>query len=164
MSLFSNDTNTFEKWVFISSPVDGNVITLEEVPDEIFSKKLAGDGLAIIPYSNCIYSISDAFIDIFQTNHAISFETMYGLQILLHIGIDTVKLLGNGFEKVSESPLDVPRGAKLLNLDLNYIEKNAKSLVTPLIITNMGNVDKIVILKCGKVKAGDIIMKVKLKQ
>ncbi len=152
-----------EEWIEVYSPLNGKVIPLSEIPDEAFSQKMIGDGCGIIPTIGNICSPINAKIDIFSTNHAISFETKKGLELLVHFGIDTVKLDGKGFQRVVENNIEVKTGEVLMEYDLTYIMKNAKSINTPIIITNMEEVEKIEIVATGEVKVGDLLMKVKLK-
>jgi len=146
----------------IFSPLNGKVITLEEVPDEAFSQKMIGDGCAIDPTEGAIYSPIDAQIDIFDTNHAISFETKDELEMIVHFGIDTVKLNSKGLKRVNTSD-KVSVGDKLIEYDLDFIKKNAKSTKTPIIITSMDIVENIEVVAKGNVKVGDLLMKITLK-
>lgn len=146
----------------IFSPLNGKVITLEEVPDEAFAKKMIGDGCAIDPIEGAIYAPINAQIDIFDTNHAISFETKDELEMIVHFGIDTVKLNSKGLKRVATSN-EVSVGDKLVEYDLTFIKENAKSTKTPIIITSMDIVENIEIVAKGNVKVGDLLMKVTLK-
>jgi len=154
--------NKEENYVEIFSPLNGKVITLAEVPDEAFAEKMIGDGCAIEPSEGSIFAISDAEIDIFDTNHAVSFDLESGLEMIVHFGIDTVKLDGKGFERLV-APGDVKLGDELVKYDLDFIKENAKSTRTPVIISNMDDVEEIVVVAKGEVKVGDLLMKVKLK-
>lgn len=150
--------------VEIYSPIDGEVIDLSEVPDEAFACGAIGDGVAIVPSEDdeTIYAPVNADeVNIFETNHAVSFETRDGLEVIVHFGVDTVQLKGNGFERIGkEGPAKV--GDKIVKYDLKYLESNAKSTKTPVLISNMDIVENIE-KSSGKVKAGDLLMKVKLK-
>ncbi|MCI6153137.1 MAG: PTS glucose transporter subunit IIA [Fusobacterium perfoetens] len=151
-----------EKIIEIYSPLNGKVISLEEVPDEAFSQKMVGDGCAIEPIEGAIYSPLDCEIDIFETNHAVSIETPEGLEMIIHFGVDTVKLKGEGLKRVV-NPGDVKKGEKLVEYDLEFIKTNAKSVKTPIIISSMDMVEKIEVEASGEVKVGDLLMKVYLK-
>ncbi len=90
-----------KKVVEIYSPIDGDVVCLSEVPDEAFACKAIGDGVAIIPSGDMIYSPMDTEdMSIFETNHAVSFESKEGLEVIVHFGVDTVNLKGKGFERI----------------------------------------------------------------
>jgi len=152
-----------ENWINIYSPLNGRVIPLEEVPDEAFAGKMIGDGCAIDPSEGSIHAIADAEIDIFETNHAVSFETKDELEMIVHFGIDTVALGGQGFERISEAGIEVSKGDELVKYDLAYITENAKSTKTPVIINNMDDVEKLEVVATGEVAVGDLLMRVKLK-
>lgn len=151
-----------QKIVEIFSPINGKVIPLEEVPDEAFSQKMIGDGCAIDPDKGAIYAPVDSEIDIFETNHAVSIETKEGLEMIVHFGVDTVKLNSKGLKRVVTSS-EVKLGDKLVEYDLDFLKENAKSTKTPIIITNMDVVEKIEVVANGNVKVGDLLMKVTLK-
>lgn len=152
-----------ENWIEIYSPLNGRVIDLSEVPDEAFAGKMIGDGCAIEPTEGSIYALADAEIDIFETNHAVSFETEDELEMIVHFGIDTVALGGEGFTRVAEAGTKVTKGQELVKYDLAYISENAKSAKTPVIINNMDDVEKLEVVATGDVKVGDLLMRVKLK-
>lgn len=154
--------NKKENYIEIFSPLNGRVIDLSEVPDEAFAQKMIGDGCAIEPTEGSVYAIADAEIDIFDTNHAISFDLKSGLEMIVHFGIDTVKLDGQGFERLI-TPGNVKIGDEIVKYDLKYIIENAKSTRTPVIISNMDEVAELKIVATGDVKVGDLLMKVKLK-
>ena len=130
-------------------PIDGTIINLSEVPDEVFAKEMMGPGFGIMPKGKTIHSpIDGKVVSIFPTNHAIGLETDTGVEILIHVGLDTVKLNGEGFELLVENGQLIQRGDALLNIDLDYIQANAPSIVTPVIFTNVEKA-KIHVLKTG---------------
>lgn len=135
------------KKIDIYSPVTGRAVPITKVPDEVFSSKMVGDGMAFEPDEGILYSpIDGEIVQVFPTNHAVGIKTKDGLEILLHIGIDTVIMKGEGFERFVNAGDKVSAGQKLVEFDLDLIKKMAKSVITPLIITNMDMVDKI---KCN---------------
>ena len=150
--------------VTIYSPINGKVIELKEVPDEAFAQKMVGDGCAIEPDKGSICSpIEGQLMNIFPTNHAIIFETIDGLEMIVHFGIDTVKLEGKGFQKLRE-PGSIKIGDEIVKYNLDEIKDNVPSTRSPIIINNMEKVEKIEVLSLGKiVKIGEPIMKVTLK-
>ena len=153
-----------EEWFEIYSPLNGRVIDLSEVPDEAFAQKMVGDGCAIDPAEGAVCAPVDGDIDIFETNHAVSFETPNGLEMIVHFGIDTVTLKGEGFNRVATSD-SVKVGDKLVEYDLAFIREKVPSVKTPVIINNMDAVEKIEVVAKGKdVKVGDLIMRVLLKK
>ena len=150
--------------VTIYSPINGKVIELKEVPDEAFAQKMVGDGCAIEPDKGSICSpIEGQLMNIFPTNHAIIFETIDGLEMIVHFGIDTVKLDGKGFQKLRE-PGPIKIGDEIVKYNLDDIKDGVPSTRSPIIINNMEKVEKIEVLSLGKlVKIGEPIMKVTLK-
>lgn len=124
--------------VNIYAPGNGQVIPLSEVPDQVFAQKMMGDGVGFILADGKIVAPFDGTVKtIFPTKHAIGLESDQGLELLIHIGIDTVKLNGEGFESFVETDDRVHKGQVLMQIDLDYITAHAPSTVTPLIITNL---------------------------
>ena len=150
--------------VTIYSPINGKVIELKDVPDEAFAQKMVGDGCAIEPDKGVICSpIDGQLMNIFPTSHAIIFETIDGLEMIVHFGIDTVKLEGKGFQKLRE-PGSIKIGDEIVKYNLDEIKDGVPSTRSPIIINNMEKVEKIEVLSLGKiVKIGEPIMKVILK-
>lgn len=164
MGLFDIFKKKEKTIVTIYSPMNGKVIELKEVPDEAFAQKMVGDGCAIEPDKGIICSpIDGQLMNIFPTNHAIIFETIDGLEMIIHFGIDTVKLDGKGFQKLRE-PGPIKIGDEIIKYDLDDIKDGVPSTRSPIIINNMEKVEKIEVLSLGKlVKIGEPIMKVTLK-
>ena len=164
MGLFDIFKKKEKTIVTIYSPMNGKVIELKEVPDEAFAQKMVGDGCAIEPDKGIICSpIDGQLMNIFPTNHAIIFETIDGLEMIVHFGIDTVKLDGKGFQKLRE-PGPIKIGDEIVKYNLNDIKDGVPSTRSPIIINNMEKVEKIEVLSLGKlVKIGEPIMKVTLK-
>ena len=164
MGLFDIFKKKEKTVVTIYSPMNGKVIELKEVPDEAFAQKMVGDGCAIEPDKGVICSpIDGQLMNIFPTNHAIIFETVDGLEMIVHFGIDTVKLDGKGFQKLRE-PGPIKIGDEIVKYDLDDIKDGVPSTRSPIIINNMEKVEKIEVLSLGKiVKIGEPIMKVTLK-
>ena len=164
MGLFDIFKKKEKTVVTIYSPMNGKVIELKEVPDEAFAQKMVGDGCAIEPDKGIICSpIDGQLMNIFPTNHAIIFETIDGLEMIVHFGIDTVKLDGKGFQKLRE-PGPIKIGDEIVKYDLDNIKDGVPSTRSPIIINNMEKVEKIEILSLEKiVKIGEPIMKVTLK-
>ncbi|MFL0267551.1 glucose PTS transporter subunit IIA [Candidatus Clostridium radicumherbarum] len=147
----------------LGSPLDGEVVELSEVPDDVFSDKILGDGFAIIPSGNKVYAPMNGEITVlFPTKHAVAITTDEGLEILVHIGLDTVNLNGEGFTAHVKQGDKVKKGDLLLTIDLETIKQKAKSEICPIIITNMNIVENINIFKGVKKngeKAADVITK-----
>lgn len=164
MGLFDIFKKKEKTIVTIYSPMNGKVIELKEVPDEAFAQKMVGDGCAIEPDRGIICSpIDGQLMNIFPTNHAIIFETIDGLEMIVHFGIDTVKLDGKGFQKLRE-PGPIKIGDEIVKYNLDDIKDGVPSTRSPIIINNLEKVEKIEVLSLGKlVKIGEPIMKVTLK-
>jgi PTS system N-acetylglucosamine-specific IIC component len=136
-------------------PIDGKIIPLTEVPDQVFAQGMMGQGFAIAPTGNTVYSpIDGKIVSIFPTKHAIGLVTDTGVEILIHVGVDTVKLKGQGFEQLAEDGQVVKRGDALLKIDLAYIEANAPSSIIPIIFTNLTS-EKLSVLKDGDQQHGE---------
>ena len=151
-----------EEWFEIYSPLNGKVIDLSEVPDDAFAQKMVGDGCAIDPAEGVICAPVAGDIDIFETNHAVSIESPSGLEMIIHFGVDTVKLNKEGLTRVAEGG-GVKKGDKLVEYDLELVKSKAPSVKTPIIITNMDMVESIEVVAKGQVKPGDLLMRVTLK-
>nr|WP_300003120.1 PTS glucose transporter subunit IIA [Tissierella sp.] len=138
-NLFKKDNKEAkEDGITIFNPIDGEIVSLEEVPDEVFSQKMLGDGFAIKPTGEKVYApIAGEIKVLFPTLHAIAIETKDGLELLVHIGIDTVELKGEGFEAHVKLGDKVKAGDLLVSFNKKIIEDNGKATITPVIITNM---------------------------
>lgn len=144
------------KTILISSPFDGNAAELETAPDEGFAGKMMGDGAVVEPLENTVKAPVDAVISfVFPTKHAIGLVTEDGMEMLLHIGIDTVKLNGAGFEVLVEEGAKVKKGDVLMKIDLEYIKSHTPSLVSPILCTDLADNQKVRMIKKGKIKAGE---------
>jgi sugar PTS system EIIA component len=143
-------------------PLEGKIIPLIEVNDYLFNKRIMGEGIAVIPSGNFIYSPVDGEVNLlYDAKHAIGIKTEEGLQILIHVGIDSVKLEGRGFATYVKVGDKVSKGDKILFFDKEFVEKKASS-VTPIVITNpelMEDFD----INYKASKADDLLMSIKLK-
>ena len=148
------------KEIFVA-PMKGEAKLINETPDPTFAQKMMGDGIVIFPADGNVYSPCDATIQfVFDTKHAIGLTSSEGIDILIHAGIDTVKLGGKGFNVLVENGQKVEKGAKLMEIDLQYIQENAPSDAVPLVFTNLGD-HHLELLKLGNVNAGDEIIRVR---
>ena len=144
------------KTIFFSSPITGKAGSIETAPDDAFAGKLLGDGAVVEPVKAEIVAPEDGEIGfIFDTKHAIGFLTDSGISLLIHIGIDTVKLNGEGFKVLVENGQKVKKGTVLLQLDMEYLKKNAPSLVSPIVCTELEENQKVRLLKEGDIQAGE---------
>lgn len=135
MGLFSKIIKTNE--IILSSPLKGNIIPLESVQDETFAQKILGDGIAIDPVVGKLYSSADGVVlSVADTGHAIAIQYNNGVEVLMHIGIDTVELKGDGYTPKVNAGDRVKKGEELIVFDIDYITARGYSLITPVIITN----------------------------
>ncbi len=149
----------------IKAPLSGELVSIENVPDEAFAQKMIGDGIAIKPDAPYLVSpVEGKVIQKFSTNHALGIKTKEGLEILLHMGIDTVDLKGQGFEPLIEEGEEVLVGQRLLKIDWNFIAEKAPSTISPIVITNMEIVEKMEYLAEGYIKTGQDLLTVKIKK
>ena len=147
MMLFRRKEEKFE------SPMEGNIRKLEKVPDPVFSEKMMGDGFAVELTGGCITAPMSGVVEsAFPTGHAFGIRTRDGREILLHIGLDTVQLKGKGFEVRVRQGDKVAQGALLAKVDLEYIKKAGKSLISPVLFTSG---ETITLQKEGPVRNGD---------
>ncbi|WP_047154932.1 glucose-specific PTS transporter subunit IIBC [Aneurinibacillus tyrosinisolvens] len=123
---------------YIVAPMTGDVVDIAEVPDQVFAGKMMGDGFAIQPAEGKVYSpVKGKVMTAFPTGHAVGLVSDTGLEILIHVGIDTVKLNGEGFKLLVKEGDNVEVGAPLLEADLSYIKEHAPSYITPVVFTNL---------------------------
>ena len=151
--------------IVISSPISGIAAELVTAPDEAFAQKMMGDGAVVTPEDPYVYAPEDGEVAfVFDTKHAIGFITESGISLLIHVGIDTVKLNGKGFEALVESGQEVKKGDPMLKLDLDYLSQNAPSIVSPVLCTELEDNQRIHLLKEGQIKAGEPLFEVEVLQ
>ena len=144
--------------VEIYAPISGEIVNIEDVPDVVFSEKIVGDGVAVRPIGNKIVAPVDGVIGkIFETNHAFSMESKEGVELFVHFGIDTVELKGEGFTRIAQEGQSIKRGDTVIEFDLPLLESKAKSVLTPVVISNMDEISCIV-KKSGEVVAGESVV------
>jgi PTS system D-glucosamine-specific IIC component len=145
----------------LNSPLTGVAKDLSETPDEAFASKMMGDGAMVVPIDGNLVAPADGFISfVFPSKHAVGLTTNDGLELLIHIGIDTVKLDGRGFETFVKEGDKVRKGDKLLSFDLGFIKNNAPSVASPCICTALNSKQKVRLLKTGDIKAGEALIAV----
>ncbi len=126
---------------FIVSPMSGKMVSVREIPDEVFSEKIIGDGAAVIPEEDTVVSPVDGeIIQVADTGHAFCIRSKDGLDILLHIGIDTVNMRGEGFVSFVSVGQKVTMGEKIGTADIKLIEKKGYPLHSAVLITNMQDI------------------------
>lgn len=137
------------------SPVTGDVVAIEQVPDEAFASKAVGDGVALKPTDKTVVSpAAGTIVKIFNTNHAFCLETEKGAEIVVHMGIDTVALNGQGFTRLVEEGAEVVAGQPILEMDLDFLNANARSMISPVVCSNIDDFSGLVIQAKGQVVAG----------
>ena len=157
MALFSKG-----KEIFVC-PIQGNIQALKETPDDAFASGALGDGIVIFPTDNKVYAPADARINFtFPTRHAIQMETKNGIEFMIHVGIDTCQLQGEGFQVVVQPKEEVKKGQLLMIFDKAFIEQKGLSLTTPMVFTNV-NEEDIEIMRDGQVNALEDLLIVRRK-
>lgn len=133
-----------DKTIDIVAPLSGEIIAIEDVPDVVFAEKIVGDGIAIRPTGNKMVAPCDGEIGkIFETNHAFSLESSTGIELFVHFGIDTVELKGEGFTRIAKEGQKVKAGDPIIEFDLEFLKDKAKSVLTPVVISNMDEIKEL---------------------
>ena len=149
-------TNHIDKTdIQVTSPLEGELLPISDVPDEVFSQKMMGDGFAINPKNGIVTApVNGKIVNAFPTKHAIGIEAENGLEVLIHVGVDTVNLKGEGFETFIKEGQTVKQGEKLLTVDLEFVKDKVPSVITPVIFTNLEG-KEVTLLKNGMVSNGE---------
>ena len=151
-----NETKEVKETIIVSSPITGLAADLSTAPDEGFAGRMMGDGAVVTPENAQIVAPEDGeVVFVFDTKHAIGFLTDSGLSLLLHIGIDTVSLNGEGFHVFVENGQKVKKGEKLMEIDIDFLKAHAPSLCSPVLCTELEDNDKVRLLAEGEIKAGE---------
>ena len=146
-------TNTNDK-TFLA-PIDGKILPITEVPDEVFSQKMMGDGFAIEPANGEVVSpVNGVITTVFPTKHAIGITADNGSEILIHFGIDTVNLKGEGLEALVEQGAKVKAGQPILKVNLNEVKGKVPSVITPVVFTNLTEGQTVSVKAGSEVKRG----------
>ncbi len=128
----------------IIAPLSGEIVNIEDVPDVVFAEKIVGDGIAIKPTGNkMVAPVNGTIGKIFETNHAFSIESEDGIELFVHFGVDTVELKGEGFKRIAEEGQEVKIGDTIIEFDLALLEEKAKSVLTPVVISNMDEIKEL---------------------
>lgn len=139
-----------------AAPINGDLQSISAAPDEGFSSKMVGDGIVIFPTGDTIYAPCDADVTlVFPTKHAIGLTSLSGAEILIHVGIDTVKLAGQGFDVLVKTGDQVKKGDQLMKVDMAYLADHAPSTATPIVVTNLNEDQKITLIKTGAINSGE---------
>lgn len=154
----SNSTadDTVQDGLKLVAPVSGKAIPLSEVPDQVFAEKMAGDGLGILAEGDVFVAPADGELTlVFKTKHAYAMTLANGIELLVHIGIDTVSLDGEGFEQLAEQGTQVKAGTPIIKIDRDFIISKGLSLATPVLITNVDITKSLSAVDAGNVIAGE---------
>ena len=158
----AENTETNGKAITLYSHMNGTAVKLEDVEDEVFSQKILGEGAAVEPSEGKLYAPCDGKIDsVFDTKHAVNMVSSEGVEILLHIGIDTVKLGGQYFEAHVSDGQEVKKGDLLISFDMDKIKAAGYKVTTPIIIGNTDDYASVEPVAQNSVSAGDMILKIK---
>ncbi|KAA6165564.1 PTS glucose transporter subunit IIA, partial [Pseudomonas marginalis] len=142
----------------LSAPLSGPVLTLGNVPDEVFASGAMGDGIAIDPLNDCLHApCAGVVIHVARTGHALTIRADNGAEVLLHVGIDTVQLQGEGFALLVKEGTRVSNGQALVRFDLDRIARQCKSLVSLIILTN-GEQFEVRPVALNTVKVGEALL------
>lgn len=153
--------NDKQSEVIIQSPVAGEVIALSDVNDPVFSSEALGKGIGIIPSSGKVFSpVSGEIVSAFPTGHAFGIKTNNGVEVLVHIGIDTVSMQGEGFEINLTEGQKVSAGDQLGEFSIEKIQAAGYESTTMLVITNSSELSSFENIKFGVVNSGDEVVKV----
>ena len=144
----------FKEIAKFSSPLNGTATPIEETPDEAFAGKMMGDGIMIMPEDKTVFAPCDGeILFVFPSKHAVGIKTNDGFEILIHIGINTVELNGEGFGTFVNAGNKVKKGDKLISFDIEYIKNKVPSMATPFIFTSLSENQRVRLIKKGKVNA-----------
>ena len=147
------------KTIVIGSPFHGEAAPVTASPDPAFAEKMMGDGAAVVPCEGVVTAPCDATISfVFDTNHAIGLELEDGVEMLIHVGINTVALKGEGFHALVKEGDQVKKGDRLLEFDLEFIRENATSVSSPVLFTSMEDNQELRLLKAGHVEHGEDLL------
>ena len=149
------------KSIFIGSPIEGMAISIKEVDDPTFSEEMLGKGVAIIPSNGRVVAPVDGEISVlFETKHAVSIKSEEGIEILIHIGLDTVKLKGEAFTTCVKVGDKVKAGDLLIEFDIEKIKSSGYDTTTPIVICNTLELSDVKENKIGKVNELDNIIEI----
>lgn len=142
--------------IVISSPITGYAMDLSATPDEVFSQGMMGPGAAVTPEDPMLRAPEDGEVSfVFETKHAVGFKTDSGISLLIHLGIDTVKLEGQGFQCFVQNGKKVKKGDALIRMDLEFLKEQAPSMVSPVLCLDLKENQKVRLLKEGEIEAGE---------
>lgn len=144
----------------IYAPLEGNVISLEHIPDPVFSEGVLGFGCGIEPTSEVVYApFHGKVVQVSDTKHAVGLCSEDGMELLIHVGMDTVSMNGKGFQTFVEVGKKVKKGDKLLKFSISDIKKAGFSTTTAVVVCNAENSDSVLVAKIGNITVGETLLK-----
>ena len=150
-----------EEGLMVASPIKGKTVELSQVSDPTFGECMLGKGVAILPAEGKVYAPTDGEISMmFETHHAVSMVTTEGIELLIHIGLETVALKGDGFEAHVQSGDQVKKGDLLLSMDLENIKAAGYDIISPIVVCNTDDYTDVQGIPSKQVSAGDQIIKI----
>lgn len=159
MGLFNNLFKK-ESGISIGAPIAGKCVSIKEVPDPTFADEILGKGVAVIPTDGKLYAPADGVIStLFPTGHAVAITTEDGVEILIHVGLETVSLEGKAFTVHTQMDAKVKKGDLLLEADLKAIQESGLKIITPVVICNADEFSKVEGMTDKDVVVGDEILK-----
>ena len=160
-NLFKKKEKVENEGIVLASPVRGNAVSLSQVNDPTFSEGMLGKGIAIIPEEGKIYAPAAGEISmVFDTLHAVSMTTDDGAEILIHVGLDTVKLKGEGYESHVSAGDRVEKGDLLLSVDLESVKNAGFDTITPVVVCNTDDYEDVKEIALGPVAVGDDVISI----
>lgn len=151
-----------KKDIVISSPMKGRCVSIKAVSDPTFSEEILGKGVAIVPKDGKVYAPADGVITtIFPTGHAVGMTTNDGVELLIHVGLDTVALKGEGFRIIGKDEQKVKKGDLLIEADLEKIKEAGYDVITPVLVCNTDEYSEILGRTDTEVSAGDELLNIK---
>ena len=140
----------------VLAPLDGTVVDLERVPDEVFAQKMAGDGVAIDPSGEiAVAPVAGNLVKLFPGGHAFGIATDNGVELIVHIGLDTIELQGQGFENIAIEGQQVQAGTPIVRFDRTMVERLGKVILSPVVSSGVG---RILRRASGTVRAGHDVL------
>ena len=150
-----------EEGIEVASPIKGKTVELSQVSDPTFGECMLGKGVAILPSEGKVFAPADGEISMmFETHHAVSMVTTEGIELLIHIGLETVALKGEGFEAHVQSGDQVKKGDLLLSMDLEKLKSEGYDIISPVVVCNTDDYADVQGVLLEKVEPGDPIIKI----
>lgn len=151
-----------KKGLEVVSPLKGKCVSIKEVSDPTFSEEILGKGVAVIPADGKVYAPADGTVTtMFPTGHAVGLTTDDGLELLVHVGLDTVALKGEGFNIIAKEDQKVKKGDLLIEADLEKIKAAGYDVITPVIVCNSSEYSEVIGIEGNEVNPGDTIIEIK---